>query len=235
MPMCFPIILKGWGDAEVIVAVPAGPLGKRRMESLGRAMQRRHMELSTILQEVIDEAIDWVDCQSPDLSEDAAMEAAVAASMQLTPEEAAWLGAKDSTATPLACEVCHMAHKGEEFPFAFCSICGACPSGHHGRCCRWRTGGPEPEHRRAARQALLSLGVAATELSTSASSPASEARGIPEGAGASTRRVLSSMPPIESDDEGVGLELEETPWTLNIGKPNEQVFQSHEDPEEEKP
>ena len=43
------------------------------------------------------------------------------------------------------------------------------------------------------------------------------------------------MPPIESDDEGVGLELEETPWTLNIGKPNEQVFQSHEDPEEEKP
>ena len=32
-----------------------------------------------------------------------------------------------------------------------------------------------------------------------------------------------------------GLELEETPWTLNIGKPNEQIFQSHEDPEEEKP
>ena len=141
-------------------------------------MQRRHMELSTILQEVLDEAIDGVDCQSPDLSEDAAMEAAVAASIQLTLEEAAWLGAKDSTATPLACEVCHMAHKGEEFPFAFCSICGACPSGHHGRCCRWRTGGP---------------------ASTSASSSASEARGIPEGAGASTRRVLSSMPPVDEE------------------------------------
>ena len=216
MPMCFPIYLKGWGDAEVMVrvAVPPGPFAMRRMESLGRAIQQRRMELSTILQEVIDEDIDGVDCQSPDLSEDAAMEAAVAASIQLTLEEAACSGAKDSTATPLACEVCHMAHKGEEFPFAFCSICGACPSGHHGRCCRWRTGGP---------------------ASTSASSSASEARGIPEGAGASTRRVLSSMPPIESDDEGVGLELEETPWTLNIGKPNEQVFQSHEDPEEEKP
>ena len=89
MPMCFPVTVNGWGDAEAIVrvAVPEGPWAVRRMESLGRAFRRRRVELSRILQEVVDEAIDGVDCQSPNLSEDAAIQAAVAASLQSLPPQ----------------------------------------------------------------------------------------------------------------------------------------------------